>query len=147
MDGELISFVTDTATLCICDVEAMRHRLADDDDWWADPAEELKEVQAGNALFVGLGEDGRFDIRVTEVATGLAARLRCPSGKVFVGAAEEVTSGGMEPECRRGGKFFEFPIGQIQVLISRGDTPHQIKLALSRYAGPVGNDVKDLVRL
>ena len=147
MADKQISFVTDTATLCICDIGAVRHRLTDDDDWWADPAEELKEVRAGNVLFVGLGGDGRYNIKVTNVPQGISAKLRCPSGKLFVGAAEEVTSGGMEPECRRGGKIFELPIGQVLVHIARADSPSQLNLTLSRYDGPEGNDVHDLIRL
>jgi hypothetical protein len=36
---------TDTATICIFDVAAMKHRVNDVGDWWSIPSNELTDVQ------------------------------------------------------------------------------------------------------
>lgn len=115
------SFVTDTATMCIYDLEALKHRIADDCDWWVMPEDELKEVNEGNVIFVGLGEDGSFEVILEPLSAkaDLEVTIRCPSGKVFIGAAEEVTSEGMEPVCIRGGVFLSVAVGFHRVLLKR----------------------------
>src|SRR5688500_8489067 len=100
MPEERLHFVTDTATLCVFDVASLKHRLESEGDWWAMPDEALREVRNGSAVFVNLGADGRYDVAVgSEVLDGITAVLNCPSGLVFVGAAEEVTGDGLEPKC------------------------------------------------
>ncbi|MFK4304403.1 MULTISPECIES: DUF6386 family protein [unclassified Paenibacillus] len=45
-------FTTDTATLCVFDTEALKHRLDDEPDWWSIEEDELGELNQGNvALF------------------------------------------------------------------------------------------------
>ncbi|WP_276311056.1 DUF6386 family protein [Paenibacillus silvae] len=51
---------TDTATLCCYDLAALEHRLEDTADWWSIPEDELQEVNAGNCLFLNLGDDGLY---------------------------------------------------------------------------------------
>jgi hypothetical protein len=116
-------FVTDTATVCIFDPASLRHRLRNDADWWSLPEEELREVNEGTALFVGLGADGAYDIVVTlpgSFTAEVTAQLSCPPGRVFLGAAEEVTSDGLEPDCTRGGLFVDVAPGTYSVAIARG---------------------------
>jgi hypothetical protein len=106
------SFATDTATMCIFDVECLKHRLADDADWWSVPEGELGEVNAGNVAFLGLGCDGGYSVSVVDsppAARTISVRLKCPSGRFFVGVGEEVTADGLEPECVRGGQFVTMP--------------------------------------
>lgn len=50
--------VTDTATLCLYDLAALKHRVEDTSDWWSIPEDELAEVNAGHCLFLNLGADG-----------------------------------------------------------------------------------------
>lgn len=119
---ETFQFVTDTATLCIFDLAALKHRMDDDTDWWSIPADELAEVNLGNVAFVGLGGDGLYDVRILPAVSEparLALKLACPSGRVFVGAGEEVTSEGLEPECVRGGTFVDLTPGSYVVYVAR----------------------------
>jgi hypothetical protein len=125
-------FVTDTATVCIFDPASLVHRLRDDADWWSLPEEELREVNEGTALFIGLGADGAYDIVVTlpgSFTAEITAQLSCPSGRVFVGAAEEVTSNGLEPDCTRGGLFVDVAPGTYSVSIARA-THRRINVSL-----------------
>lgn len=54
--------VTDTATLCLYDLAALKHRLEDTSDWWSIPVDELAEVNAGHCLFLNLGADGVYEV-------------------------------------------------------------------------------------
>jgi hypothetical protein len=104
---QTIHLVTDTSTICIFDLEAIRHRVNDAPDWWSISSEELDEMNRGNVAFLGVGRDGDFEVTVEDSLreSDVSVLLRCPSGKVFIGAGEEVTAGGLEPECVRGGAF------------------------------------------
>lgn len=105
-------FVTDTATLCVFDPASLRHRLNDDADWWSIPEDEIEEVNSGNVAFFGLGRDGRYDVEVVDsFKTTNPINLKCPSGKIFIGAGEEVSSDGLEPEAVRGGGFLQMEPG------------------------------------
>lgn len=48
--------------------------------------------------------------------------LKVPSGRVFVGAAEEVTSDGLEPEGVRGGVFLDVERGTCLLSVLRMGT-------------------------
>ena len=102
-----IDFVTDTATLCIFDLASLKHRLHDDADWWTDPDIELQEVNLGNVAFFGLGTDGVYEVEIVDqhLPDTPHVNIRAPSGRLFVGAGEEVTSDGLEPEGLRGALF------------------------------------------
>lgn len=86
-------FVTDTATMCIFDIACLKHRLEDDVDWWSIPEAELAEVNRGNVAFLNLDSDGKYWFTfVNELqCPQVEMNLRAPSGRVFLGAAEEVT--------------------------------------------------------
>jgi hypothetical protein len=58
---EEFSVVTDTATVAVFDLEAIRHRMNDTADWWSIAEDEILEVNQGNIAFLGLG--GRWGIR------------------------------------------------------------------------------------
>lgn len=93
--------------MCIYDLMAMKHHLDDDADWWCTPNDEISEINRGNVAFIGLGSDGQYWVEVAESLPNpeMEVFLKFPSGNIFIGAAEEVTSDGLEPECIRGGKF------------------------------------------
>jgi hypothetical protein len=143
MNTRPFEFITDTATLCVYDLEALKHRLNDDADWWCWPAEaQLQELNAGNAVFLDLGSDGTFRGDVsTEPLTEyrFQAFLACPSGKLFVGAGEEATSEGMEPDCTRGGIFVIVPRGFSVLQIGRS-SEGQLHLAVRPHDGPPKNE-------
>ena len=145
---ESFHFITDTATICVFDPAVMMHRLNDDDDWWSVPEEELKEVRTGNAFFVGLGRDGRYEVEMHNQAAdgGIKANVRCVSGRIFIGAAEEVTAGGFEPECIRGGSFVELTPGVYRAAIWRIEET-RLGISFMRHDGPPMNEVADLLRL
>jgi len=145
---KMFEFVTDTATMCVYDLEALKHRLVDAADWWSLRAEEMSEVSQGNAAFINLGKDGKFVV-VTDSgqdSTGwLKCNLKVPSGRVFVGAAEEVTSDGLEPECIRGGEWLQVAPGTYVLSVGRIDD--RIYLDLKPFDGPSVNSPSAPLRL
>jgi len=149
MNPQSFEFVTDTSSMCIFDLEALRHRLSDDYDWWILVEEELMELNAGNAAIVGLGADGQYQGQILQEISWPAKcvfRLRCPSGRVFVGAAEEITADGLEPEAIRGGIFLQVTPGVYQVSVDR-DASQQIAIVADLFAGPVENHFESPLRL
>lgn len=97
---EEFSVVTDTAAIAVFDLEAIRHRMADAPDWWSIAEDEILEVNQGTIVFLGLGEDGEFDIRISEDLQDekYALNIYFPSGQIFIGAGEDTTGGGLEPD-------------------------------------------------
>ncbi|QDV17174.1 hypothetical protein Pan153_18090 [Gimesia panareensis] len=116
-----VEFVTDTAMFCVFDLASLRHRIDDDCDWWSVPDEELIELNAGNVAFIGLGEDGKYSLDLSESPDDVdcTLNLKCPSGRIFLGAGEEVTGEGLEPEAIRGGTFLTVVPGNYRLLITR----------------------------
>jgi hypothetical protein len=143
-------FVTDTAMLCVFDVAALQHRLADDCDWWTVPADELAEVNKGNVACGGLPTDGKYAVNVTAEpplrVAEVALVLNCPSGRVFVGAGEEVTANGSQPRAMRGGAFLKVRPGTYRLTVGRSgeDT---LLLHLGECGGVAVNHLKNPVRL
>lgn len=94
------TIVTDTSTVAIFDLTAIRHRFDDTSDWWSILEDELDEMNQGHILFLGVGADGGFNISVVdqlENADGLL-HIKAPSGQIFVGAGEDTTGGELEPD-------------------------------------------------
>ncbi|MDP9933518.1 DUF6386 family protein [Variovorax paradoxus] len=114
------SFSTDTATLCVFDPSRLKHRLNDDADWWTTSDDELIEVNKGNVAFFGLGSDGTYRVSFAESPLPDSAHInvQVSSGRVFIGAGEEVTSGGLEPEGLRG-VFVDLAAGSYTVAVKR----------------------------
>jgi hypothetical protein len=115
---ERFAMTTGTATVCVFDLEALKHRVGDYADWWSDEDEELKEVNAATVVFVALGADGRYEVafrtdgRFKESHRVVSGFLKCPSGRVFVGPGEDVSGGDLEPDRRQtSGRLFGIPAG------------------------------------
>lgn len=91
---------TDTATLVVYDLMCLKHRIDDDADWWSIPEDELEEINKGNAIFLNLGEDGNYTVHIKDTLDDSVGTLflNVPSGKVFIGAGEDVTGGDLEPD-------------------------------------------------
>ena len=111
---------TDTATVVIFDPARLHHRRSDDGDWWSIEREELIEVNDGNALFLGVGSDGVYEIEVAGDFSPTACRtvsacLKVESGKLFIGAGEWTTGADLEPEATHGNVIIDVPPGAYQV--------------------------------
>jgi hypothetical protein len=98
--NKVFNIFTDTATIAVFDLQAIRHRVSDAPDWWSIVKDELLEMNEGNIAFFGLGQDGSYTIKVVETIEGEADSLNLyfPSGRVFVGAGEDTSGGGLEPD-------------------------------------------------
>ena len=145
---QVFEFVTDTATLSVFDLQALAHRIGDDPDWWCSSEAELAELNAGNAALVGLGADGAFRGIVSEPGSFVPTYsfvLNCPSGKVFVGAGEETTSDGMEPDCTLGGMLMELAPGSYAFYIAAEGG--ELRLAWERLSGKASNAFESAIRL
>jgi len=119
---ESFEFVTDTATMCVFDPVALRHRLDDDADWWSIERDEILEMNQGNVVFIDLGTDGKFAVKIGEIEDkeqSVGCNIKCPSGRIFAGSGEEVTSDGCEPEGLRGGIFLIREPGNYRVEVAR----------------------------
>ena len=138
-------FATDTAMLCIFDLASLKHRLNDDADWWTDPDVELQEVNLGNVAFFGLGADGVYQVEIVDrsLSNSPQINIRVPSGRIFIGAGEEVTSGGLEPEGLRGA-LFEVPPGTYSVAAKLEESNVSVCLAPSEL---FGNHFSEPIRL
>lgn len=121
--NKTFSFTTDTATLSIFDLVSLKHRVSDDADWWSIPEDELEEVNKGNVLFLNLGEDGQYTVRVVDNISEnyKSLFLNVPSGKVFVGAWEDTSGGDLEPDGSdyMSGVFLILDIGNYEVRFRR----------------------------
>ena len=97
---KILNIQTNTAALVIYDLISLKHRINDDADWWSLPEDEVEEINKGNILFLNLVDDGVYDVLIkhdVDEYTG-ALFLKVPSGKVFIGAGEDVTGGNLEPD-------------------------------------------------
>lgn len=128
--GKVVTLVTGTATLCVFDPARLRHKLDDDCDWWSIPCAELAAVNAGLAAFFNVGGDGAYEITLQdELAEPHASvHLAVLSGRVYIGAGEDVTGGGLEPDAACGGLFLDLPAGSYLVQARRDGA--RISLAL-----------------
>ncbi|PKV43879.1 MULTISPECIES: DUF6386 family protein [unclassified Janthinobacterium] len=144
--GTTARVCTDTATLCVFDPALLRHKLDDDCDWWSIPGAELAAVNAGQVAFFNVSGDGAYDLVVhAELAEPhVSVHLAVVSGRVFIGAGEDVTGGGLEPDTAFGGLFVDVPVGGCRVQARRdGDL---ISLAFVPDARS-SNAFGDLVRI
>lgn len=116
---KIISIQTDTAKLVIYDLMSLKHRINDDADWWSLPEDEVEEINKGNLLFLNLGDDGAYKVHIkndVDEYTG-SLFLSVPSGKVFIGAGEDVTGGDLEPDDSDAisGEFISLDPGSYEV--------------------------------
>ncbi|MCA1859365.1 DUF6386 family protein [Janthinobacterium sp. HSC-3S05] len=142
----MTSIVTGTATVCVFDPALVRHRLDDDCDWWSLPSAELAAVNAGQVAFFNVGGDGAYELVLhAELAEPqVVVHLTVTSGRVFIGAGEDVTGGGLEPDTAYGGLFVDVPAGNYR-LQARRDGAH---ISLAFVPDARGSNVfGDLVRI
>ncbi|PHM70754.1 DUF6386 family protein [Xenorhabdus sp. KJ12.1] len=117
------SFTTDTATLAIFDLQAIKHRKTDTPDWWSIPDDELHEMNEGNIAFVGLVDDGVYSIELVDNIENpdVEVCIKSPSGEIFIGAGEDTTGGDLEPddsEYISGKKIFITP-GSYTIFVKK----------------------------
>ena len=139
-EGKQTAIRTDTATLVVFDPARLEHRLDDAPDWWSIPWDDVKEINAGNVLFVSTGVDGDYLVHVYEesppvnvIPVAVQAVLACDSGSFFVGAGEYVSSGGLRPHTKYGGLFLRLPKGMYRVTVV-----HLIAYCLDVFVEPTG---------
>lgn len=121
--------MTDTATIVVYDLAALRHRKDEAVDWWTDPPPELEELNKRNLLILGLGSDGYYDVSLDEQENPDAKgySLHFPSGEIFVGPGEELTGGDFEPTGEHGGYFVSIEPGDYSVSAKRAGDQVAIK--------------------
>lgn len=130
---KIIIIQTDTAALVIYDLMSLKHRINDDVDWWSLPEDELEEINKGNVLFLNLGDDGAYKVHIksdVDEYTG-SLFLNVPSGKVFIGAGEDVTGGDLEPDDSDAisGEFITLEPGSYEVKYKKQDSDVLISFA------------------
>ncbi|MFC9709365.1 DUF6386 family protein [Paenibacillus sp. NPDC056933] len=149
MNGKFEVF-TDTAALCLYDLAALKHRMEDTPDWWSIAEDELTEVNAGNVLFLNLGDDGQYEVQwslddsVKEVGTAEVYYIRVPSGHVYLGAAEDVTGGELEPDESCGGKLLQLEPGNYACRVTKENNQISIAMKASLQSK---NRLSDLIRI
>ncbi len=118
------SFATNTAAVAIFDPQALLHRCHDSADWWANPFEEVEEINNGNLVVVGLAYDGVYQVFLSEDKNnGVSVLVKCLSGEIFVGPGEEISGGGYAPFQRpyTYGSIFDFRPGVYRVYIEKSE--------------------------
>ena len=125
-----INIQTDTATLVIYDLMSLKHRINDDADWWSLPEDEVEEINKGNVLFLNLGDDGIYKIDIKNDICEYTGSLflKVPTGKVFIGAGEDVTGGDLEPDDSDAisGEFITLEPGSYEVKYKKQGSDVQI---------------------
>jgi hypothetical protein len=135
----------------VFDPALLAHRLDDVCDWWASPSEEIAEVNAGNALFVGLLADGLYTAEVSfgnppPRAQPVVALITTRSGSVFVGPGEQTTGEGLEPAIDYGGVFLPLAPGTYRVAVTWAG-PNRVAVYVSASDSPARNSFSDCLRL
>lgn len=137
---------TDTATLVVFDLASLRHRLSDTPDWWSLPEDELDEINQGNAVFLNLGQDGGYVVEIVDNLLDYSGSvyIRVLSGRIFVGAGEDVTGGDLEPDdtAAVSGRLIEMAPGSYAVRFRRDGDVISLSFVISgefrnHLAGPV----------
>ena len=84
--------------------------------------EELAEINAGNAIFAGLGSDGMYTLTVyylkrEEVMPEVSCKavVKTVMGSFYIGAGEEVIGESIGPSTQYGGMLFSLPAGNYVV--------------------------------
>jgi hypothetical protein len=119
-------------------VASLRHRIEEEADWWVyPPSVQVDEINSASAANDDLGSDGTFAGTPVEeqlADPALSFLLFCPSGRFFLGAAEETSSEGMEPDCARGGLLLTLQPGLYRFSLSRPSLSI-LQIGLSRAEG------------
>ena len=130
------SFITDTATLAIFDLQAIKHRKTDTADWWSVPDDELNEMNKGNIAFINLKEDGCYTVALLDDVDhpDLITHIFCPSGEIFIGAGEDTTGGDLEPDAPEyySGKILFLPTGDYEISMKKDESDLFISMVLKK---------------
>jgi hypothetical protein len=102
-------FTTDASLMVVFDLLNLKHKINDEFDWWVYDEDAVIEINVANVSFLNLHTDGPYDIELINEPDGLnyIQSLSLKSGNIFIGAVEEITSESEEPDCTRGGFFYE----------------------------------------
>ncbi len=142
------SIFTDTATLSIFDLGAIKHRVSDAPDWWSIVEDEILEINKGNVAFLGLGDDGSYTIKVLDSIENAAGTLNLhfPSGKVFIGAGEDTSGGDLEPDGSDviQGETLDFAPGHYSMGFARAGNTIELCFTLTSEKH---NAIKEPIRL
>lgn len=134
----LISFslITDTATLAIFDLQAIRHRKSDTADWWSVPDDKFDEMNNGNIAFMNLKDDGFYTVTLQDSVEhpDLITEIACPSGEIFIGSGEDTTGGDLEPDDPEyySGKIIFLPVGCYEIVMKKDEGNLFISLTLKK---------------
>mgnify|MGYP000956424141 CR=1 FL=1 len=148
---ENIRIATDTASICIFDTERLKHRVNDDADWWTVDTDILGEMNEGNVLIVDVGSDGYYLLNIHDGAieskkNSIFSRINCPSGRLYIGPAEYVTSAGLEPDSEISGIFLSLDKGNYFVTVAEV-APYEIEVSLKTIAEAAVNTFEELPNL
>lgn len=114
------------------------------------PEDELGEVNQGNALFLNLGSDGVYEAVLVGQEAHKNACIKIIvknlSGRFYLGAGEQMTSDGLEPDTNYGGAFLEYSPGSYLVTASR-QSGNEVAITLEKITEEAKNAFTDLVRL
>ncbi|POG21189.1 hypothetical protein C2855_21645 [Aeromonas bestiarum] len=142
------SISTDTATLSVFDLDAIKHRVSDTADWWSLPEDEVEEVNRGNIIFIGLGDDGVYEVNVTDhiISPDVTLFLRAPSGAIFIGAGEDTSGGDLEPDSSASisGRVLSLPIKNYAVSFKKDDNRIYVSFKPSEICS---NNIKYSVKI
>lgn len=143
--SNVFSFMTDTATLAVFDLQAIQHRKSDTADWWSIPEDELDEMNKGNIAFIDIGNDGFYTINLCGNIedADVKVNINCPSGEIFIGAGEDTTGGDLEPDDPeyRSGKIIFLPTGNYEISVKKKDD----KLLIAFKKSKVGTNLLNSV--
>ncbi|WP_285426626.1 DUF6386 family protein [Pseudomonas sp. efr-133-TYG-103a] len=116
---QYISVITDTATIVVFDLMAIKHRISDTPDWWSIQQDEVDEVNKGNITFLNVGQDGVYSISIVDDISDEdgSVYIGFPSGHIFIGAGEDTTGGDLEPDGSDAiqGKVIQFTPGNYKL--------------------------------
>ncbi|KAA8998991.1 hypothetical protein FJU30_15055 [Affinibrenneria salicis] len=139
---------TDTATLVIFDLQALKHRIADTADWWSIEEDAIDEMNNGNVIFLDLRADGAYRVELVGTLTNADGSLsiHCPSGQVFIGAGEDTTGDDLEPDDSAciSGRFIDIAAGRYAVGFKRDDNVIRLSFAPTQESK---NSLSEIVRL
>jgi hypothetical protein len=123
-----LNLAPSTATITVFDEACPEHRIKQPADWWSYFMEEIDEVDEGNAIIVGLGADGIYDVDVRvgqnlEASSGkcVLGLLKNVSERLYVGPGEEIVGGGNKPSTPRhaSGLFIDLPTSTYRVSVTK----------------------------
>lgn len=137
---------TDTATICLFDLQCLQHRKDDVGDWWSIPQNEIDEINRANVLILNLGTDGVYEVAfLPQPPAGCREfQLKAPSGRIFVGPGEELSGGGFEPSGEWGGGFVPLEPGVYKVSIARNADQLEVCFQLG---GTTANQIMEPIRM